>query len=79
MSSSPSSSLLLQYRSGIYYHDEGQKAAAEKKFSEINAKLAVRSCLRGMFAWEVCVCRRGREVDKTNAKLATRSCWHDGP
>mmetsp|Transcript_25023 Transcript_25023/g.73979 ORF Transcript_25023/g.73979 Transcript_25023/m.73979 type:complete len:233 (-) Transcript_25023:355-1053(-) len=28
-----------QYRSGIYYHDEAQKAAAEKKIAEIQAKL----------------------------------------
>lgn len=29
-----------QYRSGIYYHNEAQKAAAEKKIAEVNAALA---------------------------------------
>lgn len=29
-----------QYRSGIYYHDQEQKAAAEKAIAEVNAKLA---------------------------------------
>ena len=29
-----------QYRSGIYYHSEEQKAAAQKKIAEVNEKLA---------------------------------------
>lgn len=29
-----------QYRSGVYYHSSEQKAAAEKKFAEVNEKLS---------------------------------------
>lgn len=29
-----------QYRSGLYYHDEEQKEAIEKKVEEVNEKLA---------------------------------------
>lgn len=28
-----------QYRSGVYWHDEEQRAAAEKKFAEVNEQL----------------------------------------
>lgn len=29
-----------QYRSGIYFHDDEQKAIAERRVAEVNAKLA---------------------------------------
>jgi peptide-methionine (S)-S-oxide reductase len=28
-----------QYRSGVYWHDEEQRAAAEQKFAEVNEQL----------------------------------------